>query len=322
LFVEQTTHGGSASFLDRYLGIQDLYDAFEGTRRRELIWVEEQGGWRERVTGRPANCGWAFALMEMLVDPLLCEWVPKWIVEQYDRRNPHFREALVAVLREDRAHALTHRQLLFNTRRLMRRLLKAAERAAKVEEGADGGDGSTSGCGSGDDDDDADDGDAKDDPDLCADSAEGVEARCQMVQEPLPTADGFDDGGAAADDDWRQRNAEQRASAAGPAPMLVQPLPSLAPRIASASGVSVNPAGYKWDEENFVGLGTVKDLNARLDEWKDGAAGGEGEVLAREALASDPWQSLHTTSMCTRWRSVRTRSGLMTCIAIVLCVCS
>ena len=84
LLGETTVHAGAtASHLERFLGTQDLYDAFEGVQRRELNWSQEHGQWRERVTRRPANCGWAFALMEMLVDPVVCESVPQWVVEQY-----------------------------------------------------------------------------------------------------------------------------------------------------------------------------------------------------------------------------------------------
>jgi hypothetical protein len=292
LMLEPTTHAGSTpAFFDRYLGSQDLYDAFEGVQRRELIWDEGSGAWTERVLRRPVNCGWAFALMEMLVDPVLSEWVPKWIVEQYERRNPHFREALARVLREDRAHALTNRQLLFKVRRLMCRLAKESERAAKTAreeggEGASGDGGSSSGLGSGSDDEDAA---AAVPDDVRGDAAEEAEARRRMVQEPLPSADGFDGEAAGPDDDWAKRSAEQRASAAGPAPTLVSPPPpSLAPAIAIASNVSVNPPGYKWDEQNFVGLGAVKDLKAKYEAWRDESAGGEGEVLTRDAL--DSWQ--------------------------------
>ena len=44
--------------------------------------------------------GWAMALMEMLVDPLLVAWVPAWLVEQYERWNPYFRGAVRWALRE------------------------------------------------------------------------------------------------------------------------------------------------------------------------------------------------------------------------------
>ena len=99
-----------------------------------------------------------------------------------------------------------------------------------------------------------------------------------MIQEPLPTADGFDDDAMDADVDWAGRSAEQRASAAGPAPMLVTPPPSLAPKIATAAGVSINPEGKKWDEEQFVPLADVKRLEGCWEEWKDQHADGEGEA--------------------------------------------
>ena len=51
---------------DRYLGIRDLYMKFEGTARGD---------------------GWGLALMEMLTDPMLLQWVPAWVDEQYTRAN-------------------------------------------------------------------------------------------------------------------------------------------------------------------------------------------------------------------------------------------
>ena len=48
--------------------------------------------------GRPL--GWALALMEMLVDPMLASWVPFWVREQYERWNPYFRPCLRSALRE------------------------------------------------------------------------------------------------------------------------------------------------------------------------------------------------------------------------------
>ena len=47
--------------------------------------------------GRPL--GWPLAFMEMLVDPMLCSWVPGWVVEQYERWNPYFRPCLRNALR-------------------------------------------------------------------------------------------------------------------------------------------------------------------------------------------------------------------------------
>ena len=48
--------------------------------------------------GRPL--GWALALMEMVIDPMLLAWVPGWVVEQYERWNPYFRPCLRSALRQ------------------------------------------------------------------------------------------------------------------------------------------------------------------------------------------------------------------------------
>ena len=58
----------------RYLGVRDLFHWFEGRVR----------------DGRGRDVGWGFGLMEMLTDPLLLQWVPAWVVEQYERANPFF----------------------------------------------------------------------------------------------------------------------------------------------------------------------------------------------------------------------------------------
>ena len=63
---------------DAYLGTRDLYMKFEG----------------------PAH-GWALALLEMLVDPMLKTWVPGWVVEQYERGNPYFKDVLTGLQLRD-----------------------------------------------------------------------------------------------------------------------------------------------------------------------------------------------------------------------------
>ena len=56
----------------RFLGVQGLVLEFD-TERRD-------------AKGR--RLGWALALMEMLVGPMLSAWVPAWVREQYERWNP------------------------------------------------------------------------------------------------------------------------------------------------------------------------------------------------------------------------------------------
>ena len=62
----------------RLLGVQDLVQKFDTD-------VDD---------GKGRKLGWAMALMEMLVDPMLVAWVPAWVREQYERRNPFFRACL------------------------------------------------------------------------------------------------------------------------------------------------------------------------------------------------------------------------------------
>ena len=66
-----------AAPMGRFLGVQDLVRQFDGRKDR---------------AGK--EVGWAQALMEMLVDPMLVAWVPGWVVEQYERWNPKFRGTL------------------------------------------------------------------------------------------------------------------------------------------------------------------------------------------------------------------------------------
>ena len=57
-FVEPFANAGFPDE-DRYLGIRDLYAKFEGVRGR-----------------RGVDEGWGLALLEMLTDPMLMQWVP------------------------------------------------------------------------------------------------------------------------------------------------------------------------------------------------------------------------------------------------------
>ena len=101
--------GGEPSELDRFLGTDDLYEAFEtGGTRREIRWTEGQSLPGEHETRRrPKYCDWAYAMLEMLLDPVLKGWVPQWIVEQYDRRNPDFRKIVSKFVREDPGQELS-----------------------------------------------------------------------------------------------------------------------------------------------------------------------------------------------------------------------
>ena len=117
---------GEPSLLDRFLGLGDLYEAFEtGILRQELVWEpaqeKQEGRWvtRRRDTRRPRNCDWSFALLEMLVDPVLQCWVPKRVVEQYERRNPDFRGEVDRLLKDGKENVRSNRELLLKVRRCL-----------------------------------------------------------------------------------------------------------------------------------------------------------------------------------------------------------
>ena len=113
----------------RYLGTRELYMKFEG-----------------KLDGRHNNVGWTLALMEMLVDPMLKQWVPSCLVEQYERANPFFREALTALVEEVRSNV----ELLKRTKREMirrQRLHQQRKDAQEKESSEEGGGGDDGGPG-------------------------------------------------------------------------------------------------------------------------------------------------------------------------------
>jgi len=112
----------------RFLGVRDLVGAFDGRRDRT----------------------WGHGLMEMLVDPVLVLWVPCWIVEQYDRWNPFFKESLDVVLGWKSMEKKGNSRVLRAVRRVMEAAAKKQKRVKGEgdDEGADqGSDGEASGAG-------------------------------------------------------------------------------------------------------------------------------------------------------------------------------
>ena len=164
-FEEPAEHAGFP-LADRLLGVRDLVAQFDAEwKRTEVRWrragAEAGGGegdglqWVvERTRGRGWKFGWAMALMEMVVDPVLSLWVPAWVVEQYKRWNPKFGPFLAKALEEDAAGVKSNREILARVRTLLerdrkreeaRRAEEAAE--AEAEAGAEAGDGEDGGGG-------------------------------------------------------------------------------------------------------------------------------------------------------------------------------
>jgi hypothetical protein len=110
------SHGG-APLLDRFLGIGDLCAAFEGPMRQEMWFksdaVDKQHEFVQRRRARKDKAkatpvyGWGFALVEMLVDPVLRAWVPQWVVEQFERRNPGFWDVVAEVAKDPKVRTNT-----------------------------------------------------------------------------------------------------------------------------------------------------------------------------------------------------------------------
>ena len=264
---------------DRFLGVRDLYWRFD---------VEQ---------GKPGcdEC-WGLALMEMLTDPMLRQWVPAWAVEQYERANPFYKEVLTAL--QGQEHIRKNRALLKQTRREMirrhRRFLKKRALRAKQKTG----DGSTTGeesKGESDADSEADverqaddlaaklAGDGDDDPNV---------ERVELLREPRPTGG---DGAVADGEDvsWQRRCAAELLSAAGPAsqaPARVAGLGGLGGLGHGQSGVLFNPKGYPWAADACnVHWSEEKRLLELKDRWygKVNVGDGADEVLRCDL---DPWQ--------------------------------
>lgn len=128
-------HGGPPE-LDRFLGIGDLYNAFDGRCRLELVWRKDAQHLQHEFHARTRRFvrhdkvkrkyGWGFASVEMLVDPVLSSGVPQWMTEQFERRNSGFREVIANILREDRDERLTNTALIIAIRKELRQRVRRA----------------------------------------------------------------------------------------------------------------------------------------------------------------------------------------------------
>ena len=96
-----------------------------------------------KFDGSARGDGWFLALMEMLTDPMLKQWVPAWVEEQYTRANPFFREVLRALGPRDGQGLTSNKALLKRTkvemvRRHCRHIAKEAAKKRREEERARG----------------------------------------------------------------------------------------------------------------------------------------------------------------------------------------
>ena len=108
-----------------------------------------------------------------------------------------------------------------------------------------------------------------------------------MIQEPLPSADCFDEGSASDVAGWAKRTAEELAGAAGPAPAPADRV-VLPPKLqAVMRGVSVNPANHPWEAANIVSPAEAMAMEQQLKAWCRCAAGGAGEIVPLDEMDAE-----------------------------------
>jgi len=318
------------SELDRFLGVQDLVAAFDGRKTEELVWEvapaarSAQYVFKRREFKPGVSYGWALALMEMLVDPVLLEWVPEYVVEQYKRWNPFFVDSLRKVHQkwseppkppaeqeqeptqphvdpEGRPPRASNRAFLCQVHKRMKESQQAQQAGKEEEKKAQNcEDESASGSDS-----------------AQASSVEGPgpvdaeqleeEQRDRLVYDALPTlgADGPEGGDAA--DDWSKATAEERLSAAGPGE-TAPAVPSVAKLLApSGSDAAVNPEGYDWQQNNFVPRAHALKLQDLWKRWckqdvftADDLRGVDADMLGGGDDELDPWQAFARDIMALR----------------------
>jgi len=292
--------GARPSEQDRFVGVQDLVAAFDERRREEMVWsTPTQGGaypFRRRRFSPGVTYGWSFALMEMLVDPVLLEWVPEYVVEQYKRWNPYFVDFLDQVTSEWREKGAKLSPARKTNRLFLRKVRARMEAAQKSKQGENKKDEDEQAARASGSDSDPDSSAGAGSPD----EAEQLEAnaRSLLVQDPLPTLG--DDGpeGESAPDDWAKATAEERLSAAGPCQAAPDKVLSARPLVSGSCAGEVNPEGYDWERENFVPRGQALKLQGLWKSWCDQdvfsaddlQGAGAADVGCQEDRL-DPWQA-------------------------------
>ena len=274
---------GTGFDVGRYLGVQDLVAAFDGR--------------------------WGEALMEMLVDPILVEWVPNYVREQYERWNPYFGQCLRAALDRGSAEAnaqlreswklafmesgcsdeeatekaeakslpgklKSNRKLLAHVRREMvklheRALLEKRESALEEEPDDDGAPGDASS-------------ESDEDPEIAAARAqdEDLGAAVDLQRDELPSFGQVDGPEGDVDaGEWRKMSLEAQVSAAGPAAAakdVVLGAPASASMLEQRAGENEQP--YDWFGKNLTSVQRAEEWEKTWKLWKGSAVDDDVEV--------------------------------------------
>ena len=277
-FVDPPAVAG-APLEDRFLGIRDLYVKFE----------------------RGTDDCWGLGLLEMLVDPMLSQWVPSWLIEQYDRCNPFFREVLASLVSMVSDGKIKRNRMLLRATR--REMIRRHHRQLARKDQADKHVGSGSDHDKDDDDDvDSNDGVADVEHDGLVGAVQNELGDCDaqrqdsvnIIREPLPQVGGVGDA-EESDPAWALRTAAERLSAAEPAPAAPDRQIGLSDDkdVAAGGGGSLwNPSAslFDWlgDPSNVPEHEFVR-LERLCREWYGKALVGDGaDAVSPEEL--DPWQ--------------------------------
>ena len=279
----------------RFLGVHDLFMKFEGTKR------DRKG----------KDIGWALALMEMLTDTVLYNWVPAWLSEQYERANPFFKEVLLAMQSEEfkSNEALFRKTKREMIRRHQLHLRRSEDKKKKAEKDSES-------------DDDAGNGESNDDEgvdahkeghDLASKFLNGGEEdedpnaeRVQLIRERLP-GDVKSRDAPGEESSWDNRTAEERLSASTGALKSADRVVGSGGSLDAGDnrdnkfGVMFNPKNFDWtNQECNVDWSQKARIDGLADKWFGKAFVGDGaDVVDREDL--DPWQKFaHDVVMDSR----------------------
>ena len=263
--------------------MKELVGDVEGRRKDEYgSCVDTEtgvAGHKLRKLGRRCDWyTWSYALMEMLVDPVLKTWVPAWVVEQYTRWNPYFEKQLRTVMEVDADKALSNRTFLRTVRKKMESDYRRKKLKEKVteEELADSDSGAEnqshgSSAGSGDSD------------NACDDPEKAVKKAWHHDDDEDGASGGDLEAGALADK-WAQLSLDQQLSAAAPAPAIGNRVLFAGECAGGGIGVLGPDSRVPASVSNFVDPSKMAGMKEQWALWRTKSVRGHVEAVLRGDL--------------------------------------
>ena len=282
VFERGTIHAGARpSDLDRYIGIRDLVKTFEvEKRRREMRWRVDSATGQvvyDIVTheGRYWKYNWPMALMEMIVDPVLVEWVPAYVVEQYKRWNPYFAQSLREVLLSDECKDYCNRHLLLRVKILMEEKRKAADEEKREEPDPDGASSESA---------------DSQEPGSDHENDVGDSVRDVIIRDERPGCGGDAVEAEGGDTTWGSLSREEQLSSARPAVEAPPNQRTSDPVLAAELAGLVNPEGYDWFSRSLAPPSRIDALRAIEKEYNTRIKHPDEDLGVEETTELDAWQ--------------------------------